>query len=387
MYRYFTIASLLALLSLFPAVADDSEPAMATATNSFTFRLISTMGVPQDKNFMVSPFSVSYALGMLVPGMQSADQRTMLGVIAPRMNAQNALSGYSQMNRDLTADGTLSVANSVWVDRRVKLQPSYKSAVRKTFQVGVFPFGHNEASVESINKWVDAKTRNHIPKILDMIKDADRLIVINAVAFDGKWAKQFDKSRTFPQDFHARGNTARVPMMHMNEKVSYYKSNTIRAIKLNYAKNNFSMIVILPEEGTDASGLLAKMGTPALDHIVGSMDDSEKVEITLPKFRFSDSHQLAQGLSGMGLAKFFNEVDFSKISPSLLRGRIDRVIHKTFIQVDEAGTKAAAATGVTVQPTMVRVDRRSFVADRPFDFFIMHNKTHAILFAGVVNKP
>jgi serine protease inhibitor len=399
----FAVASL-GLLS--PSPNDSQNPAhdaIANAVNNFTFRLVNATGTPTDKNFLLSPFSVSTAMAMLIPGTQSTEQGLLLKAIVPGMSAQRAVHGYGSLSRTMVSDSLptdplqklntlingapLSIANSAWVDSRMKLSTPYSRALRISFGATVSPFKHDQSSVNEINSWVSKRTRNRIATILDQLKDADRFILINAVAFDGQWAKQFDKSRTTPQAFHPIGKPAlNVPMMHMKEEVGYYKSNTVRAIKLNYKGDGFSMVLMLPEKDNDAGALLRKMNAKAVDSLMAAAS-SDKVEITVPKFKFSDSHQLAQPLSAMGLAALFNEVDFSKISSGLRRGRIDRVIHKTFIEVDEKGTKAAGATGIVMQPTMVRVDQPMFIADRPFAFLIVHNRSHAILFAGVVNKP
>lgn len=381
----------LGLITMGSAIGDTGgQPnAMADAINGFTFRLIQKVGTPGDRNLLLSPFSVSCAMGMLLPGTQGADQKALVDAIAPSVSAQQALLGYGTLGKQMTGSYPgLSIANSAWVDRKMKLNAGYVSAIKGGFAAGVFPFSHDQASVDKINTWVSDKTKKRIPTIIDNLKDGDRLILINAVAFDGQWAKQFDKSRTLTQYFHPLGkDIVKVPMMHMNEAVGYMKNPELRAIKLKYKGDAFSMILMLPEHNKDAGALLRKMDPATLNSVLSHFDDSEKLNIAFPKFKFSDSHQLAAPLSGMGLGRLFSEADFSRISPGLMRGKIDRVIHKTFIEVDEQGTKAAAATGVVMQPTAIRVDRPEFIADRPFTFLIIHNPSHAILFGGVVNNP
>jgi len=352
----------------------------APGHSDFPFRLIVGTQPSPSKNYLISPFSAQAAMSMLLPGMQKSD-----GTLLARTIDGNADHLFKQMT---AGHPELSIANSAWVDSRMKLRPAYAAALRKNFGADVSSFMHSSASVQKINDWTKVHTRGRIPSILDRLKDSDRLVLINAVAFDGEWAKQFDVKRTAPMAFHlSGGSTEQVPMMHMKESVGYAKSNVLRAIKLNYKGDAFSMVLMLPETSHDAASLLRSMNGGAFEKLMSSFDDSDKVNIALPKFKYSDEHQLAGPLSSMGLSKFFNEADFSGISSGLRRGKIDRVIQKTYVEVDERGTKAAAATGVVMQPTMVRVDQPEFIADRPFAFLIVHNGSNAVLFAGVVNKP
>lgn len=383
----------MSMLTALPGFGESYRPiaTMPDAMNAFTFRLIQKTDFPKNQNLLLSPFSVSMAMGMLIPGTQPADQTTLLNAIAPGsvqgMNAKQALSGYEAVSKQLSNSAEVSIANSAWVDSRMKLKQAYSDAIAASFSTSVSKFTHDSSSVNRINQWVSKNTKQRIPTIIDQIDGDDRLFLINAVAFTGVWAKEFDSKRTSQQDFHPIGTPAvKVPMMHMDDSVGFFKNASLRAIKLNYKGNGFSMMLVLPEKSNDASSLLKQMNPTAMGVILSGMKE-DTVEIALPKFKFSNSHQLAKPLSSMGLSKLFSEADFSRISDGLKHGKIDRVIHKTFIDVDEKGTKAAAATGVVMRPTMIRVDAPTFKADRPFAFLIVHNPSKVILFAGVVNKP
>ena len=367
--------------------SDRPKQSIGAAANSFAFQIIGKTATSSDENYLLSPFSVSCALSLLIPGTKGGEQNKLLSIIAPGFSAQQAMFGYGALSNQMVKSHQMSVANSAWADSRMKLSAGYAKAIKGPLGAQVSSFQHNQGSLKKINSWVSAKTKQRIPKILDQIKDADRLFLINAIAFDGKWQEQFDPARTAQQTFHAAGGRdEQVQMMHMKRKVAYFKNGTLRAIRLNYQGGEYSMLLMLPEFNDDVSETFRGLNAKSLDKILSGASSSDSVNIALPKFKFSDSFQLKDALSAVGLGSFFNHADFSKISPSLADGKIDRVIHKTFVELDEKGTKAAAATSIGIQPTMVRVDQPEFIADKPFAFYILHNKTKTIVFAGVVNK-
>jgi serine protease inhibitor len=385
----FTNLGICVPLALLPAMAMSQSPTQkaAQSSNSFAFKLIGNTHVPSDSNYLISPFSATSALSLLLPGTQGAEQEKLLSLLSPGMNAQQSLVGYGSLSNQMMKGATVSIANSAWVDKAIKLNSPYAKSVKIGLGAQLNTFSHDSASVAKINGWVDTKTKHRIPKILDQIKPLDRLFLINAIAFDGKWKVPFDPKMTSSQDFHPLSSPpVQTPMMHMKHNTPYYKDAGVRAIRLDYEGDDYSMVLMLPEGSKDARALLTSMNENRLSAVMKGLA-SDSVEIALPKFKFANTFQLNHPLSAMGLASFFSRADFSKISASLKEARIDRVIQKTFIEVDEKGTKAAAATVIGIAAKAVRVDAPEFIADRPFAFFILHNSTKAILFAGVVNKP
>lgn len=367
----------------------DNTQGLARSINTFTFRLIKQTGTPNNKNILISPFSVSSAMGMLIPGTQGSEQSSLVNVIAPGTSPSQAMDSYGPLAHQIVGDGgVVSIANSAWVDTRMKLNASYANSLKANFASSAFPFSHDQSSVNKINGWVDKNTKQMIPKIIDNIRQDEVLFLINAIAFDGQWAHQFEKSSTYSQAFHPlSGANRQVPMMHMTGHEMYYKNSQLRALELKYKGGEFSMLLMLPEKDKDAGALLRSMDPEMVGLVVMSLSDSDKVDIALPKFKFSDSYSLKDPLSAMGLSDLFSLANFSKISPTLKVGRLSRVVHKTFIEVDEKGTKAAAATAVGVEMALARANPPQFIADRPFAFLIIHNPSKAILFAGVVNNP
>ena len=367
-----------------------STSSLAKSVNSFTFKLLDKTGTPAGKNVLISPFSITSALSMLSPGTVGKDQKTLLDVIAPGMsNAELESENKALAHSMLSAAGQpLQIANSAWLKVGMPVVPAYPKSLVEYFHAELHDFQPNQASVRMINEWVDEKTKHRITKIIDSLEPLDRLILINAIAFDGKWEHQFDAKQTRKQAFHrSGGKDESVPMMHMEVEVPYVRTPTLRAIRLGYAGGDYSMVLMLPEKGNDAGVLLRSLDASKVDTMLQGMQPVDEVPIALPKFKFSDGYNLNGPLSSLGLRQLFVQANFGGVSSHLNPGQIDAVIHKTFIDVDEKGTKAAAVTGVVVRAMSIRMNPPAFVADRPFAFLIVHNPSHTIVFAGVVNDP
>lgn len=350
----------------------------------FAFNLLRQVPFSGQGNTLVSPFSVATALSGLAPGMGHRDQDLLLNVLSPGESAARLM----RLQKDLmnSVDGSvMQVANSVWVSRQITAKVPYLRTLEQNLNSEVNSFSPSPASLREINAWVSNKTKGRIPQILNSIKPDDALLLINAIAFDGKWKTQFDPQQTYPQAFHAPAGAIQVPMMHIKGKFPFQASAVAMALKMPYHNGNFSMLLLLPA-GNDAVKLIKTL-TPEAVRAYATNGSDVEVTVAIPKFKFSSQFQLEQPLKDMGLGRLFQGADFSGISDQLREGRVSRVVHKTFIDVDEKGTKAAAATGVMVQPTMVRANELKFVADRPFAFFIIHEPTQSVVFAGVVNDP
>lgn len=360
------------------------------AVNSFAFRLIEKTGTPTgDENLLISPFSVSSALSMLVPGTSGEEQRKLMSVLAPGLSAEALRSGVKNLRNSMLSAGgdPLQIANSAWVYKRMPLNPGYVSELKDFYGSEVRPFERNTRSVQEINAWVDAKTKQRIPRIIESIEPDERLFLVNAIAFDGTWTTQFDPAQTRSEPFHRPSGDVSVPTMRARRSVPYFQTDELRAIRLDYEGGQFGMLLMLPEQGRDAGALLKGLSPEKLNAVLEGLGDADNLPIALPKFKFEESYNLEAPLSGMGLESLFKLADLSRISPELATGAISRVLHKTFIEVDEKGTKAAAATAVAVATRVILRDRPEFMADRPFAFLLLHKPTGTILFTGVVNDP
>ena len=296
---------------------------------------------------------------------------------------------WASLNRSLTSADTelqLANANSIWVRQGTELTPTFVARSRDSFGAKVQALDFDAADTPStINAWVQNSTGGKIESIIaGPIPSSAQLYLINALYFKGAWSESFKKEATRRRDFHPTGEPARpVQMMERLAEWGYHKGK-VEAVRLPYGKGRFAMYVILPSkddlgkwlEGFDGEAWLA---------VVNSLSIQEG-KVVLPRFRTAFSTKLKPALSALGMAAAFSDAaDFSGMTTGSVT--ISEVVHKTFIEVDEQGSEAAAATGIEMGSTSVNLDPPfEFVADRPFFFAIRDDQTGALLFAGIVRS-
>ncbi|GHV57570.1 hypothetical protein FACS1894216_22110 [Synergistales bacterium] len=244
----------------------------------------------------------------------------------------------------------------------------------------------------AINEWVSEKTRDRINDIMapgSVTRDT-RLVLVNAVYFKAQWLEEFSEGATRDADFlTSGGETVKVRMMSAVRKVSYNETDDAQAVKLLYARGSFSMTVILPKKRDGLSKFEAKLNAKTLDEICSW--NSARVELNIPKFKAENTFDVVDAMRSLGMKSAFDgrTADFS-----LMDGRkdlvIDAAVHKAFVEVDEKGTEAAAATAISVSRLTAAMPEGApvmFKADHPFIFIIRHEQSGAILFMGRVTKP
>ncbi len=254
-------------------------------------------------------------------------------------------------------------------------------------------FAKTEQARQTINAWVEEQTEN---KITDLIPpralSADtKLVLTNAVYFHGDWQKPFAKAGTREQDFHlTNSDKQKVPLMHQSAAVRYGAVDDLKVLELPYGDGRLSMVVLLPNEIKGLGRLEAQFSSQKLQQWITSLHRVDKVEVYLPKFKTTSQFQLASTLSALGMPSAFNAntADFS----GMTGGRdlcLSAVLHKAFVDVNEEGTEAAAATGAVAVPTAAIVPEPQappvFRADHPFLFLIRDHRTGAILFLGRIS--
>jgi serpin B len=280
------------------------------------------------------------------------------------------------------------VANSIFVQKGFPVLPAYLNTLAENYGAGMFAedfVADAEGARQEINGWVSSRTEDQIPELFPMgaINGLTRLVLANAVFFHGDWKMPFGKDRTRNATFHAAGGDVSVPTMAGEHVAGLWSGNGWNAAALDYVGDTTSMIVVVPDAGTfDAfeAGLTAS----GLGDILAGVHTTGGGDLVLPKFTFDTAVDLNGTLSALGMPEAFSDAaDFSGIDG----GRdlsVQGVIHKAIIAVDEKGTTASAATGITVGTNSVSP---SLVVDRPFLFFIRHNPTGAIVFQGRVVDP
>jgi len=372
-----------------PRNLSESESKVIASSNDFAFDLFRTGNVSQHKaNVFMSPLSASMALGMTANGANGTTYDEMRSTLRQGTATREEIgAGYKSLISllvGLDPGTTFTIANSIWQKQSFPVNPSFLDESKLYFdaQVEALDF-MSPTAVPTINSWVSSHTNNKIPTILDTIAAEEVMFLINAIYFKGSWQKEFDKSKTVDAPFHAAdGTTSTVKMMSRPEGVQYSANTEYSAVDLPYGNSAFTMTVVLPNGDIDAfaeSFNQAKWNT-----LVGSLRDSETL-VYLPRFRMEWKRELNDDLKQLGMQLAFvpDGADFTRMSPLGLHLYITKVVQKTFVDVDEEGTEAAAATSVGMGVTSMPP---TFRADRPFMVVIRERFSGTILFIGKIAK-
>jgi serine protease inhibitor len=374
-------------ITALPRGLSEAENKVITASNDFAFDLFRTGNLEQHKaNVFISPLSASMALGMAANGADGPTYDEMRQTLRLTGSTREEVGGgYKSLIallRGLDPSTNFTIGNSIWYEQTFPFNASFLDESRNYFDAKVAGLDFSSPSaVETINSWVSSATNDKIPKILDEIDSAEVMFLVNAIYFKGTWQKQFDKSKTVDAPFHAAdGTTALVPMMARDAGVEYTATRDYSAVDLPYGNSAFVMTVILPTGDIDA--FAESLDQAQLNSLVNSLHESA-VQVYLPRFRMEWHRLLNSDLEQMGMRLAFSDADFTRMSPLGRNLIITQVLQKTFVDVDEQGTEAAAATVVGVGVTSAPA---AFRADRPFMVVIRERFSGTILFIGKIAK-
>lgn len=400
-------ASLFILLALMFA-ACENEPhrvnefkpspelkSLVQASNGFGYDFMREIdkAAQGNENYMVSPLSVSLALGMTYNGAETdtktAFEQTLGYPDLSRTQINEAFQ--SVVGQLLVADPkvVISIANSIWCRDGFAVQDSFLSINKTYFDAEVNSRVFDQATLDEINAWVSDKTKGKIPEVLDYIPADAVMYLINAIYFKGTWKYQFDKKETVQEPFYPNNaGWMNVATMKMKALLPYYSDTLLQAVRLPYGGENFSMTILLPAPEHTTSDVVTALNASYWKAIEDEYTTADSVQVYLPKFRFKTDRLLNDVLSEMGLGIAFSpQADFSGINPDADL-MISRVIHSTFVEVNEEGTEAAAVTVVEIVETSMPEDHTiHFRVNRPFIFFITEMTSGAILFQGRVQQP
>ena len=361
----------------------------------------------QGGNLFVSPYSISTALAMTHAGARGRTASQMAQVLhfpaiaepsSPRSDQRQVASAYGQIIKDLNKRGekgayTLNVANALWGQKGYGFLEEFLELVRTNCggQLSEVDFiGATEAARKTINAWVEKQTKGKIKDLIPagVLDSMTRLVLTNAIYFKGNWARQFKKDQTQDAPFIlADGRTIQTPMMNQTAQFGYTETETLQGLELPYVDKELSMIILLPRELDGLSKLEETLTAENLSQWLGRLY-SREVVVSVPKFKVTTQFSLASVLQSMGMTDAFSSsADFSGMD-----GKkdlfISAVIHKAYVDVNEEGTEAAAATGVTMKLTSFGPSETPvFRADHPFLFLIRDNNSGGILFIGRVMDP
>lgn len=365
------------------------------SNNSFGVNLFQQeLRAKPGKNVIVSPVSVSTALTLLLAGAGGETRRELSEMLMLGDGSDAALDRRAAELGEIIADKdrrvNVNIANAIFADRDAPLVKSYTESAHNRFdaRIEALDFGHAQAALATINAFVDKETEGKISQIVDHLSKDDDLVIVNALYFKGAWSRAFNPNATRKQNF-LRPNKAplSVQMMYRTGELRYVESPDYQAVSLPYGDNSFSMQIFLPRSRSDEQAFFLSMRPEKLERAIRSMRASEGT-LELPKFRVNWTDDLNDSLIKLGMrTAFTRSCNLSRMLKS--SGHcVSRVVHKTFVDVNEEGTEAAAATAITVSKGLdLFTQTFTMRVDHPFMITITHNDTGAILFIGAVFDP
>jgi serine protease inhibitor len=376
-----------------PRPLTNIEQQLATGSTGFGLSLLHEVinETEPDSNIFISPLSASMALGMTATGAAGATLDSMRatlgyqGIDVAEMGASHR--SLIDLLRGLDPSVDFRIANSIWYRIGLQVEQPFLDAAARNFDAKVSALDFSSpGAVAAINDWVKEGTNGKIDKIVNDIPQAMVMYLINAIYFKGSWTSQFDESKTSDQPFHAGdGSVTSVPMMFARGAFPAVATADYRAVELPYGGGAYSMVVVVPGEGRSVDSLIASLGPESWNALLTSLSE-QSGDVYIPRFRLEWSDSLIEALKAMGMGVAFNveTADFSGISKQS-QLFISAVDQKTFVDVDEEGTEAAAVTSVgagvvSMQDPLVR-------ADRPFLFAIRERLSGTLLFIGKMATP
>ena len=377
-------------LTALPRDLTSAERNVLGASNAFSFALWKRVNLAQkDSNVFVSPLSASFSLGMAMTGTANQtfdDMRAALQFGTASLADIDA--GYKSLIALLTSldkTVTMEIANSIWYRNTFPFNQSFLDDGTNYFGATIKPldFANVDASLSAINGWVNTQTKGKIPTIIDKIEPENVMFLINAIYFKGSWRERFNPALTQDGTFHAVGGDQTVRLMNRHAKMLYAETATYQAVDLPYGDSAFTMTVVLPKTGTTVESLAASLDAASWQTLTSSLHTGD-IDLFLPKVRMSWTRGLIPDLKGLGmLVPFADGADFTRMST---RGRelyISSVRQKTFVDINEEGTEAAAVTSTGISLTSAPITTVMRV-DRPFVFVIRERLSGTVLFMGKV---
>ena len=360
--------------------------------NDFTFDFYKKISDEKIKNVFFSPYSIFVALSMAYEGARGNTSEQMYDILNILQNDSATRGSFGRIYNLLNQQQegyTISTANAFWAQQNHKFLQEYIDILESYYiaEANELDFSKNVEAAETINAWIEENTNHKIKDMIDpgALSALTRLVLTDAIYFKGLWANQFDPDNTNKEDFRITSDeTVEVDMMHLSDiKFNYTETGDLQVLKLPYEGNDLSMIIILPKEN-NISVVESELNPTNLTTWINSLDEIE-ININIPKFKFEAEYTLNDVLDEMGMKDAFvpGIADFSGMDGTTDL-YISHVLHKAFVEVNEEGTEAAAATAVIVA---TRAITDIFNADHPFVFLIQHEETGAILFMGKIMNP
>ena len=368
----------------------ESVSSLVDSLNDFSFNFYQQIGLSEAGNIFFSPYSIFTAFSMAYEGARGNTAIEMQNVLNILQNNSATLGSFGRVYNLLNQkqDGyTISTANAFWAHQDYSFLKEYLSLLENFYmaEANELDFAKNVEAAETINNWIEEQTNDKIKDMIqpDMLSALTKLVLTNAIYFKGLWANPFDPDDTYETDFKLTSSeTVDVDMMMDDSFYNYTETEDLQIIKLNYQGNDLSMVIVLPKENNITIAESA-MNYENLSKWRNGFYEME-IDVLIPKFKIEKKYSLKSILAEMGIIDAFTgAANFSGMdgTDDLFIGK---AIHQSFVEVNEEGTEAAAATGIIMD---LKALPYRFKADHPFVFLIQHEETGAVLFMGRVANP
>lgn len=364
--------------------------------NNFSFEIFKEAGKQVDSNTFISPYSIFSALVTVYEGADGKTAEQIAKTLNLGTSSTRNIAALLSVTGGKDDDTILKTANILWPNTHFAIRPSYENKMRKYYHCEVKPLNYKreyKIAPNIINSEVSRLTKGKIENLIpsSLVTPSTEMIMTNAIYFNADWKEEFRYEKTHAAKFYPVSKTpVTTEFMHGTMKhAKYGKRNNYEILKMDYKNDRYSMTIILPDFETDLTEFERNLGTEFL-YIADAELRNDTVDVTLPKFKTEYSGDTTEILKKMGMIlPFCSAANFTKMSEKN-RLMIDSVLHKSFIEVGEKGTEAAAATAVICVKTAIRPtfeEHIKFTADHPFYYIIRDNTTDAILFIGKYMHP
>ena len=364
------------------------------STNKFAFDLFKPVisDGKSTENIMISPFSITSALCMTLNGAAGETFEAIRKTLRLEdKTIQQINETYLKLMTEMVPVDKrvlVEIANSVWVEKHIIAKEPFMTALKTWYKAEARDIDVMDPdALDIVNGWIAEKTHDKIKDMLKFLEPDLAMLLINAVYFNGKWRYQFDKDETIDEPFYVTPSTPEnVPMMHQKENFNVAGTENSTIVELPYGQGNYTMVVVLPDENVTTKEIADAITPDVWQEWMDKLADNTcEVELTMPRFKYEYKRRLNNDLIAMGMGIAFSpSADFSNICNSALM--ISRVEHQTFIETNEEGTEAAAATVVVMIDTSAG-PILEINLNRPFLYFIRETSTGTILFMGRVSDP
>jgi serine protease inhibitor len=379
-----------------PGAPQRLDPAFLRAVNEFALELTVQLG-RQDagQNVFLSPANVAIALAMTANGARGETLQSMLSALnLNTLDLETVNSNFAALQALLVRDepgATIAIANALWARAGVAFNADFLQRTQRFYdaRVEALDFGQPDAP-KTINEWVRRQTNDKIPAIVERIPEEIILLLMSAIYFNGKWETPFNPEFTQDRPFYLlNGTTKELPTMYRSDNFEYLKGDGFQAVRLPYAGGGVRMVIILPDADRTLTQLMDQLSIENWESWREQFSVKEG-QLYLPRFTTRYDKQLNQALSAMGMTEAFDDgrADFSGMRPVPPALFISQVRHVAYVDVNEAGTEAAAVTSVEMGITSAMpIETFLMQVDRPFFFAIEETSTGSILFTGLITEP